>query len=145
VTSNALLCTYMLDADLRITAVDEGWCVFALANGTPELVPPKGPIGRSVLDGISDFSTAQLYRELFQHVQTTGRPLAVPFRCDSPTLRRFLELQIERRNEGGLRVRSVLIRTEPRESVRLLEPNRRFGDGLLKMCSWCKTVEVDGT
>jgi hypothetical protein len=38
-------CTYELDDNLRIVAVDAAWSGFAIANAAPELAPPPGPLG----------------------------------------------------------------------------------------------------
>jgi hypothetical protein len=133
---------YELDEDLRIISVDAGWREFALANQAPELVP--GPLGESVLSCVTDSTSAILYDRLFQRVSQTGRAIVFPFRCDSPTLRRFLELRIEPRDPSGVRIETTLIRTEARARVALLEPRPRRDGDLLRMCGWCKTVDVKG-
>ncbi|MDA1184883.1 MAG: hypothetical protein O2930_09595 [Acidobacteria bacterium] len=74
----------------------------------------------------------------------TGRAIVFPFRCDSPTLRRFLDFKIEPRYPSGLRVETTLARTEARASVALLEQRPRHGGDLLRMCGWCKSVDVEG-
>lgn len=89
-------CSYELDPDLSLTVVDEGWTQFALENGAPELVPPA-PLGRSVLDAISDPTTKLLYREMFTHAATVNRPVSFGIRCDSPEMRRQLLLTITAR------------------------------------------------
>lgn len=137
-------CVYELDADLRITSVDAGWAEFAVANHAPELVPPSGPLGQSVLSCITDATSTLLYKRLFQRVLQTGRAVAFPIRCDSPALRRFLELRIESRAPSGLRIETKLVRTEARSPVTLLEQGPRRGGGFLRMCGWCKLVDVEG-
>lgn len=137
-------CVYELDADLRIISVDAGWTEFASANQAPELVPPPGPLGQSALSCVADPTSALLYGSLFQRVLQTGRAIAFPLRCDSPTLRRFLELRIAPRAPSGLRIETTLLRTEPRSPVTLLEQRHRAGGDPLRMCGWCKSVDVEG-
>jgi hypothetical protein len=134
-------CRYEVDDDWRIVRVDEAWAAFARANDAPELLPPH-PIGTHVLACIADRTTTALYESLFAKVRRTRFPLSLPFRCDSPTRRRFLDLLIEPRSLGGLRLRSRLLRTEPREAVPLLDRRRPRNGRLLRMCSFCKRVEA---
>lgn len=138
-------CTYELDADLRIQSVDTAWSEFAVANGAPELVPPPGPVGQSVFDCIQDATTAHLYQRLFDGVLQAGRPVVLPFRCDSPVLRRFLEMEIRPRELSGLEVRTRVLRLEARAPVSLLDPAVRRSGAFLRMCGWCKAVEVAGS
>lgn len=137
-------CTYDLDADHRIVAVGGSWSAFALENGAPELVAPA-PIGRSVFAYVADATTSHLYQSIFETVARTGVPVVLPIRCDAPALRRFLELTVERPpGRSGVRVRSTLVRTEAREPLPLLDRTRSLSDQILRMCSWCKVVDVAG-
>src|SRR5512142_2158917 len=113
-------CSYDLDVSLRLVSVDAAWRDFAVANGAPELVPPR-IIGVSVLSAISDPTTALVYRHLFDRVQACREPVVFPIRCDSPEMRRYLELELSPR-PAGFRVRSTVVRTEPRPAQGLLEP-----------------------
>lgn len=137
-------CTYELDDNLRIVAVDAAWSGFAIANAAPELAPPPGPLGQPVLSYVADRTTALLYEELFSKVRRTGGRLMVPFRCDSPSLRRFLELRIEPRRPTGLRLHSRVLRVEERPEVLLLDRREPRDGELLRMCSFCKSVEAQG-
>lgn len=134
-------CSYDLDADLRLCAVGAGWNGFAHRNGAPQLADP-GPLDRPLDGFIQDPSTRQLYDRLFEAARRSGRPVSVPFRCDAPGRRRCLELHIESKAGGGYRVRSELLREEPREPVALLEPGHSRDARLLKMCSFCKRVHA---
>ena len=137
-------CSYELDAAFRILAVDARWSQFAAANDAPELVSPSGQLGRSVLECIADSTTALLYERLLQRVQDTGSPITLPFRCDSPTRRRFLNLNIERRDDGGLRLETTVTKIEVRPPMELLGRRRDSGEVPLRVCGWCKSVDVGG-
>jgi hypothetical protein len=134
-------CRYNLDAELRIQAVDDAWSEFAAANEAPELVTP-GPLGRPLFDYIQDATTVHLYRALFERVRGTGRPIELPFRCDSPGLRRFLEMEIRPGPSAGLELHTRVLHLEPRAPTALLERGSRRSSDLLRMCSWCKAVEA---
>lgn len=134
------LCTYELDFSLNLLSVDDDWDVFAVRNGAPELVRSR-VLGQSVLASIADPTTAQLYIELFGRVGSRRIPVTIPFRCDSPTVRRFLTLTIEP-IPTGFRVISTVVRSEPRPLQSLLRPAQTDGQHLVRMCSWCKRVET---
>jgi hypothetical protein len=138
------ICTYELDDDARIIWVDAGWSVFAEANRAPELVPPRGALGQSALSCVADRTSALLYARLFERVLQTQTSITLPIRCDAPARRRYLNLTIEPRTPTGLRIQTTLVRTEERPPVALLDRDRPDGDGLLKMCGWCKSVQVAG-
>ncbi len=138
----AAACCYDLDNALNLVAVDAAWSDFAHANGAPRLAGSR-IIGTSVLSYISDHTTAVVYKCLFDRVQERGETVQFPIRCDSPELRRFLEIEISRR-PGGFRVRSSVKRSEPRRPQELLEPERPDDGTLLHMCSWCKRVDALG-
>lgn len=137
-------CAYELDADLRIVGVDDRWSEFAAANQAPRLVVPPWPLGESALSCVSDATSVLLYQRLFERVLHTARPISFPIRCDAPGRRRYLTLTISPRTPAGLRIETVLTRTEERPAVALLDPERPVGVDALRMCGWCKSVDVAG-
>ncbi len=142
--SHMEICTYELDLEYQILAVDKGWSDFAVANGASELGSPSGWKGRSVLSFIADAETVHIYKLLFQHVLNTQKPIVVPIRCDAPDLRRFLELTISFRPPSRFHIESRLVRSEPRNPVALLDQGQPRNLKQLRMCGWCKAVDDDG-
>jgi hypothetical protein len=137
-------CTYELDAQLRIRAVDTAWEKFAAANDAPELAATSGLLGSSVFAYIADATTAALYRLIFERVRRTQLPLVLPLRCDSPALRRYLSIEISPATEQGLCLRTSVIRLEPRPPVPLLDLRGEHEEPPVRMCGWCKAVDVSG-
>ena len=134
---------YLVDAQDRIVFVVPHWEEFARANRARE--ETAQPLGRSLWDFITDSTMQTIYRDLLGRVRA-GVSITLPFRCDAPTLRRFMELQIEPETDGGVRFRSRLLRSEPREAVLLLDSSIPRDDRrVVQCCSWCKRVEVAGT
>jgi hypothetical protein len=144
VTDSTGACAYELDAELRIRAVDLAWSEFARANSAPELVVPPGPMGQAVFGYIQDATTVHLYQRLFERVLRTRLPVAFPFRCDSPEVRRFLEMEIRPSPSSGLQLQTRVVRLEPRAPSPLLDQAVRRDRSLLRMCSWCKALDVGG-
>lgn len=132
---------YTLDAFDRISAVSPEWVAFACENEAPGLTSDH-VVGRPLREFISDEETRLLYQVLMNKVRKTGEPLSVKFRCDSPTLRRFMELRIEPTGNEGLQLTGLLVSTEPRKAAILLDCSMPRDNAILMTCSWCKRVHV---
>lgn len=131
---------YELDADDRIRSVGGAWQAFAHENDAPDLA--DAVLGTSIWRWIEGPEVRHLYEILFSGVRETGSRVRFPFRCDSPRLRRFMELDVAPVSHGGLRLRAVLTRVEPRKPVGL-PAARSDGPGAhLAICSWCNHVRV---
>lgn len=135
--------TYLIDGYDDVIHVDWEWELFALENGAPELVS-KHVIGRSLWDFISDDSTRELWKAIFHRVRFSGDPVTVPFRCDSPELRRFMKLRVVPAGQELL-VSSYMVREEPRAHQPLLGGATFRNSHILGMCSWCKRVKVSAS
>ncbi len=128
---------YRLDSDDVIVWVDRWWLAFARENGAKHL-DHDSVVGHDIWQFIGDPPTQGLYREIHQFIRETAGPVTVPFRCDSPSLKRYMQVKISAEDEGGLLYESTLLRVEPQQSVRLLESDRGRSDAFLTMCSCCK-------
>lgn len=133
------LLTYQIDGADRITSVSGSWDLFAAANdgGTRA----TDVVGHSLWDFVAHDTTRQVYRDLIARVRG-GRPVAFSYRCDSPTLRRFMQMTMRPGANGTVTFDSRMLRTEPREAPAVtISPDIRTGD-LLRICGWCKRVAV---
>ena len=131
---------YDIDSNDLLIGFNRHWQVFAQANGGEKLDPPL-IIRRPIWDFISCEETRHLHQVLVQRVRATGIAVHMAVRCDSPSLRRFSHMSIE--GHGGLiRYRCQLLRTEARAEVPLIGPNLFPSEAFLRMCSWCKKIEV---
>jgi hypothetical protein len=122
----------------EITFVDEAWLTFAKKNDWSDA---GTVVGTSLWDHISDTTARHLYHLWMTQVRGSGKPITVPFRCDSPDARRFMELQISRQDQH-LVFASRLIREEPREHIALLDFRTPRDSQILKMCLWCKKINT---
>lgn len=85
---------YAVDAEHRIVAVGRRrWDRFAVENGAPELRADR-VIGRSLFDFVSGSEVTQAYRDLTDRVFSTGEPVVVTARVDSPGVARELRLSV---------------------------------------------------
>jgi hypothetical protein len=141
--SERLLCTYRVDAGDRITSLGGDWLAFAAANDAPELTP-EAVVGRLLWAFVAGEGTQQLYRHLMKRVRASGAPIVVPFRCDSPNLRRDMRLALSHLSGGTIEFRTRLVRASPRTTLALLDRRARRGSRAISMCSTCKRVGAPG-
>ncbi len=132
---------HRIDRDGCIVAVSASWARFAEQNGAgPALEAVQGSV---LWNYIAGAQTRHLYHVLLERAQTSGRPLHIPYRCDSPDTRRFMEMELVfLPQDDEFEFRNRLLRAEPREPIALLDPQACRSDGILTMCSWCKKVKV---
>ena len=130
---------YRIDEVDNICSVSEEWLEFARANGAPHLSADK-IIGRRLWEFVTGREVAHLYRLLIGLVRSQRRAATVPFRCDSPEMRRYMELTISPVG-GDIELRARLLREEKREPVHVLESTDARTEQLVTICSWCKRVQ----
>lgn len=135
-------CGYVVDAEDRVTCVDEAWVAFARGNGASALA--KSVIGTSLWRHIADPTTRHLYELMMDRVRVTGRTVRVPFRCDAPGMVREMELSISPLGAGALALVAGTLRTRSRAPVPLLDHNVPRTERLVRICGWCKRLWQDG-
>lgn len=136
--------TYRIDAEDRLTFVAAAWLEFAQHNEAPQLSSERVQ-GRSLFSYIADAETQHLYRIIIDKVRQTQSNVIVPFRCDSPGLRRYMVLHISPLPHHAVQFEGKLMREERREHVPLLDPASDRSGAFVTACSWCKRIEADGT
>jgi hypothetical protein len=136
---------YRLDAHDRIVAVNEDWRRFATANGTGTLMP-ENVVGRPLRDFVSGDITRMFVDTLLQGVRLTGRERTVPYRCDSPDAKRYMEMTVSPAAGGGIVTSHRIVREE-----HFAAPNAfvaATGTGpkrdLVKRCSMCNRLSRNG-
>lgn len=134
---------YKLDASDIIVSVSENWAAFAEENNWDNSLSPENVVGQKIWYFIQDRETRYLYQELFKQAREGRTFHPIPFRCDSPDKRRFMNLEIRPLTNGELEITSIIMRTEPRTTVRLLDINSPHSNQLVKVCSMCKKMETD--
>jgi len=134
--------SYTLDPDDTITAVTGDWDRFALDNGGDESLSTK-VIGRRLDHFISGDVTLMFVRTLLMSARTLKRTVERPYRCDSPQLKRFMEMTIVPRGDGVLEVCHRQVRSEPyRYSLPVTGAMPGAGSNFVKRCSLCQRIRV---
>ncbi|MFN0207068.1 MAG: hypothetical protein ACKVS6_12265, partial [Planctomycetota bacterium] len=134
---------YRVDANNRLVSVSSDWLSFARENQASHL-SADAVIGQPLFQFVTGKETQLLYQMTIDRVRQTQRTVVIPFRCDSPSVRRFMELVISPCPNGHVQFTGRIIREEVREAVPLLDPSVSRTDEFLVVCSWCRRVEVSG-
>lgn len=132
---------YRVDAKDRIVFANAAWYDFATENGAAILLP-EAVVGVSLWSFVCNAETKQLFAVLLKKVRDSGHSVTLPYRCDGPDCRRFMELKISRETSEEIEFRSRIVRLELRPWVRLLQDQVERNDKLLSMCGWCKKVAL---
>jgi FixJ family two-component response regulator len=134
--------TFTIDRHDAIVDVNDSWTTFALANDAPELVRDR-VLERSLWDFIVDPTTRQLYGDVLLRVRR-GTPARFPFRCDSPTALRHLEMRLTPGPDDTVQLESVVLASELRVQQPLWDRHVWRREALVRACSWCKRVDAAG-
>jgi len=139
---NEEVIVYRIANSDTIVSVSDNWRSFAHANAWNGPCRPEDVVRRKLWDFIQDRETRQLYSEMFRKVRKGRCCGPIPFRCDSPWERRFLELLMVALPNGHIEITSRILRTEPRDSVGLLDKKTTRSDEFITLCSMCKKMET---
>ncbi len=134
---------YLIDKKNNIVSASHNFFFFAHKNEAPELTE-NTVIGKSLFRFIVGKETQHLYRILIDRVRKEKREVIIPFRCDGPDIRRFMELRIKKVKDDNVYFKGCLIKEEMRQRVVLLDALIPRKNNLLRMCSWCKKVDTNG-
>lgn len=133
---------YRIDAADCFMEVGGAWSDFAEANEGDQLAPEM-VLGRSLWDYVGDLTTRQLYRTMLRHVRSDGLPVRFRFRCDAPSVRRLLAMEIAPVDSGHVRFTVTPVAEAERPSVPLLEGEHKVTrGGKLLVCGWCQDVQL---
>lgn len=132
---------YRIDSSDQLTYLNAAWSAFADANEGGALYPDQ-LLGRSLWDFLTDRTTRQLYQDMAQRVRRGGLPIRFRFRCDAPTCKRLLAMEITINDMDGVQFTVNAILQENRESVVWPAPIAGVAHTILTICSWCKRVPL---
>ena len=132
---------YTIDEQNHLTYVNSGWDKFALENDAAHLEHEK-VLNRPLWDFIENAETRHIHQVLAERVRKNQAALKFPFRCDSPSVPRYMNMQIIPQAEGAITYSCTVERIERRAPLLLEEMKTWKSRKLLRMCSWCKKVDI---
>lgn len=135
---------YMLNENDEIIAIHGEWSEFANENNAAELSNESKLIGKSIWKFIRSPEIQSVYRHIFEKVRLSEKSIAMPFRCDSPNLRRFMELVVSPEGGDYLLVKTRLNYEERRDYQSVLDSTLDSGENTIWACSVCRRFSESG-
>ena len=133
---------YQIDSRDIIISISDNWWTFAYENSWKKEPNHEEVVGRSLWDFILGNETQHLYAEVFRKVRAGKRGRPIPFRCDSPSERRFLELKLKLLHDDQIEITSTILRTENRKPLRFIDNQTPRTTDLIRICSMCKKIDI---
>lgn len=128
--------SYEIDARGLLSYVSDGWDLFALANGAPQL-RRRNAIGQNFWDVFADEETLSEHHAILERCRERDQMGTYLFRCDAPFERRLLRMQIRPLTGGGFRFDSHTVATQ-RRSERVYDAVMRLAPAPdVARCSHC--------
>jgi hypothetical protein len=134
---------WIIDGADKIVHVNDAWLVFAGENTAPQLTATM-VLNHPLWLFIQGQETSYLYRQIFSRVRAGVSPVKFPFRCDSPDCRRFMEMQLALLPDNAIQFMAHILREEWRDPIDLLDNSRDRSGEFVKVCSWCKKINIPG-
>jgi hypothetical protein len=141
--TDSRLFIYCLDPNDKIARVNAHWIRFARENAAGPFDPEKA-VGQPIWNFIQNPKVQHLYKILFNRARQGRRIRGLPYRCDSPDTRRFMEMDLLCAGSGSLVVKNRIAKQERRSFVPLLSDFRDMSDQVLTICSFCKKIRTGG-
>lgn len=136
--------SYWLDSNNIIVEVGGQWENFACENQAYELTARR-VIGRNLLDFVSGDVTRMYVDTLIRSALLQRRPLVRNYRCDSPTVRRDMEMRLSVEDSGLLRWEHRLVQAQPfNRSLAFRAANPVNTRNFLVRCSICNRLKSAG-
>lgn len=102
---------------------------------------PEAMLGQSLWKYISDPTTRQIYQKMLERI-APGERICFGFRCDAPTCRRLMQMEIVGAKNGDVEFRSTLVEAFIRPEQILLDVEILRTQELLNVCSWCNRAQL---
>lgn len=134
-------CCYQVDAQDRIVSLGGAWTAFARENGGEKLLNSP-PLGQPIWHAIQGLSTQNIYYLIMKQVRETGAIIRFPFRCDSPDVLRYMEMEVSPAENNGVSFQTMLTRVIERDSVHARDSRPAAQESMVQICAWCDRVLV---
>jgi hypothetical protein len=135
--------TWIIDDADKIVYVNDAWLAFAGENTAPQLTASL-VLDQLIWRFIQGKETIYLYQQIFRRVRAGKSPVKFPFRCDCPDCRRFMEMQLSLLPGDAIQLMTHMLREERRDPVDLVDAPRDIPRAFLKICSWCRKIDIPG-
>jgi hypothetical protein len=129
--------SYWVEAGGTISRVAGPWDTWLGDDGeVPYRSRERDIVGSGLFSFIEGEGVRSVYNTIHARVLETGKSVEFPFRCDSPWIKREMQMRISREADA-LRYDSIIIRETRRD--RPLPRPTASADTFVAMCSFCKS------
>ena len=136
--------SYTIDTQNMIVAVGGAWDDFARNNDGDKIVSTL-IIGKKLNQFIHGDETLMFVLTMIMSARILNRPVHRPYRCDSPTLKRFMTMTVQPLGQGAVEVIHQELRSEPiKHTVHMVAAPAGSGTSYAKRCSVCNRVKLEG-
>ena len=132
---------YVIDAADILVKVNLGWDNFAEANEGITIYS-NHIVGKSLWSYITGKDTQKIYQELLALVRQKQKPITLPYRCDSPELRRFMSMTITPLENKAVQFSNHTLKTVPRPPHHFKLSKLYEGQAIILRCSLCNRLKV---
>jgi hypothetical protein len=136
---------YRIDNTDTIIYVSDNWTEFSMANGASERCSKPLVLGKSLWGFISDVETRHIYKLVLKRIREKLEPAVIPGNCDSPKLKRVIQITISPMDDGAIEFSSKIVKLIHRDCVKILDASIERSDDIVKICSFCKKIAVSET
>jgi hypothetical protein len=135
---------YRVNADDVIVSVGGAWDEFATENDAPSLLAQQ-VVGRHLRAFITGDTTRMFISAMLEGVRARQTSLVRPYRCDSASARRHMEMTLEPQPEGCVELTHRIVRLEPlRRHVSIAAAPGSSTSRLTVRCSICNRLSREG-
>lgn len=132
---------YWIDKKMKIVSISGPWDEFAEKNNGPDIVSEKVR-GKHVWEFITGDTTRMWFDALIQLARVKRVPIERPYRCDSPRLKRYMNMTITPEDSGLLRIEHTLISTQELQTpVNFTFAREKNTEPIHTRCSVCGRVK----
>lgn len=133
-----------IDADNYIRRLSETWAQVADEGDAAEQLAVDKVLGQPLRHFITSDTTRMQVEASLKLCRIRQQVLFRPYRCDTPTHMRFMELQLTPMAEHAVEMTHFLLRTEPFDTpvyLKEISHTRRKPAGACLRCSFCNRLK----
>jgi len=133
---------YSIDSEDKIIFLNKQWDEFAKENEAEKLTRDL-LVGVNLWDFITDHVVQHLYKIVFEKVRTGKKIAKLPYRCDAPDCRRYMEMDLLCLDQNEIQIVNRILKMEFRDTVHVLSSLKNRSNDIIVICSFCKKVRTN--
>lgn len=135
--------SYKIDKDNIIIEIFDDWITAAKVGQASDLINVNSVLGTKLLSYILGDSTRMYYDAIFQKCRLLNEEHKIEYRCDSPTHKRTMEMQIIPNEDKNIDIYNFLIKEEPFKNAIYVHENTTSNiRNPIVRCSVCNHLKL---